>query len=226
MTIGEKIRKIRLEKKLTQKEVGERCEPKIAESTIRRYELGDLKSPKPITIQRIAKGLGVSYDELIEGTESPETKKYIIRPYRIKGLPNFDSVSMPKQNSNDILQQLYYEILKRSVSESYEDFEDEKVFIKKINVSEIKNLPINRAFEKLKKGEPLDSEETQALKDFGGFQHIFGELSESTRKLANLLRKNYELLNEKGQKKADKHIRYAVDQIELLTKIPEYRKED
>lgn len=98
-----------------------------------------------------------------------------------------------------------------------------------MNISEIKNLPKNRAFQKHENGEPLDPEEQQALDSFkqsGGFQRAFKDLSESTRKLADILRENYELLNEEGQKKADKHIEYATEQIEMLTKIPEYQKKD
>lgn len=65
MTVGEKIRHFRHEKGLTQKQLGELCEPKIAESTIRRYEIGKL-NPKIETIQKIAKALDVQYTDLID----------------------------------------------------------------------------------------------------------------------------------------------------------------
>lgn len=57
MTIGERIKAARKAKGLTQKELGEACG--IAESTIRRYELGKL-NPKYETLQKIAKPLGIS----------------------------------------------------------------------------------------------------------------------------------------------------------------------
>ena len=50
-------------------------------------------------------------------------------------------------------------------------------------------------------------------------------LTIALKKLENNIRKNYELLNEEGQKEADKQMELANRQIELLTKIPEYRKE-
>lgn len=56
MTIGENIKRIRLEKGLTQKQLGKLCNPEIAESTIRRYELGKL-NPKYETLERIASAL-------------------------------------------------------------------------------------------------------------------------------------------------------------------------
>ncbi len=55
-TIGERIRELRKEQGLTQKELGERAG--IAEPTIRRYELGRL-NPKFETVKKIAKALGV-----------------------------------------------------------------------------------------------------------------------------------------------------------------------
>lgn len=62
MTVGEKIKAIRIDKGYTQKKLGELTG--IAESTIRRYELGKL-NPKKETIERIANGLGVTPFELL-----------------------------------------------------------------------------------------------------------------------------------------------------------------
>ncbi len=64
MVIGENIKRIRKEKKLTQKQLGGLCEPKISESTIRKYELNIL-NPKIETIQKIADALNVSLNDLI-----------------------------------------------------------------------------------------------------------------------------------------------------------------
>ncbi len=58
MSVGENIKKIRKEKGLTQKKLGELCEPCISESTIRKYELGIL-NPKIETIDKIAAALDV-----------------------------------------------------------------------------------------------------------------------------------------------------------------------
>lgn len=68
MTVGKNIQKIRKEKGLTQKQLGALCTPKIAESTIRRYEL-ELLNPKIETIERIAAALGTTTDSLREKEE-------------------------------------------------------------------------------------------------------------------------------------------------------------
>lgn len=56
MTIGERIKEIRQEKNMTQKELGEKCG--LADSAIRRYELGKA-NPKKETIQKIANALNI-----------------------------------------------------------------------------------------------------------------------------------------------------------------------
>lgn len=63
MAVGERIRQNRLNKKMTQKELGEKAG--IAEPTIRRYELGKL-NPKFETLQKIASALEIDVAELLE----------------------------------------------------------------------------------------------------------------------------------------------------------------
>lgn len=64
MAAHENIRKFRREKNLTQKQLGELCEPKIAEANIRKYELGKA-NPKVETLERIAAALNVSVIDLL-----------------------------------------------------------------------------------------------------------------------------------------------------------------
>ncbi|MGN0708123.1 MAG: helix-turn-helix domain-containing protein [Faecalibacterium sp.] len=73
-TIGEKIRLVRKERGLTQKELGERSG--IAEPTIRRYELGKL-NPKIETLMKIASALGVTVWEL-GAVDSPQYRQAAI----------------------------------------------------------------------------------------------------------------------------------------------------
>lgn len=107
MSIGTKIREIRKQKGLTQKKLGEKCN--IAESTIRRYELGDL-NPKIETLQKIADALEVP----LEAIRPPLDEYKILRKWNIleeisqitndisevKNLPNFMALlkEMPSQH--------------------------------------------------------------------------------------------------------------------------------
>lgn len=75
MPTGIRIKEIRRNKGLTQKQLGEKCH--IAESTIRRYESGNL-NPKIETLQKIADALCCDIFDLTEiQTEplSPEQEK-------------------------------------------------------------------------------------------------------------------------------------------------------
>lgn len=68
MAIGENIRKIRKEKKLTQKELGKLCG--MSEAQIGQYENG-LRNPKMETLKKIAKALKVSSFDLIDSYKIP-----------------------------------------------------------------------------------------------------------------------------------------------------------
>ena len=64
MTIGEKMKKIRTEKGLSQKEVAKRLG--VSQPSYAQYESGKRK-PKFETIQKIAKALEVTFNELYGG---------------------------------------------------------------------------------------------------------------------------------------------------------------
>lgn len=63
MSIGKKIKQLRKEKGMTQKELGDKCG--IADSAIRRYELGGA-NPKFITLIKIAAALEVNVFDIID----------------------------------------------------------------------------------------------------------------------------------------------------------------
>jgi len=73
VAIGEKIRIVREEKKMTQKKIGELAG--IDESTIRKYESGRL-NPKLVTIQKIAAALDCSVDYLLGNIDDPRRIDY------------------------------------------------------------------------------------------------------------------------------------------------------
>lgn len=64
MTLGENIKRIRQEKRLTQQQLGNLCNPPMADSAIRRYEAGKA-NPKIGTIQKIADALKIPISDLI-----------------------------------------------------------------------------------------------------------------------------------------------------------------
>lgn len=102
MTINENIRRIRLEKGLSQKEVAEACG--TVGPTIRAYEAGKAK-PKPVTVAKIAKALGVSVAELYGMPESmqmstecdPETSAAIYQTLLIESGGQIDGADISQR---------------------------------------------------------------------------------------------------------------------------------
>lgn len=84
MTVGENIRKLRLERGLTQKKLGELCG--IAEPNIRKYEL-DKANPKIETIEKIASALRVPISKIKGDIWSEFDKK---NPNIVKELAKFE----------------------------------------------------------------------------------------------------------------------------------------
>lgn len=80
MTIGKNIKRIRKEKGMTQKQLGELCG--INEANVRKYELGKA-NPKLETVNKIASALGVT-------------------AFDIMGVGYFDSITDLKSLRNEI----------------------------------------------------------------------------------------------------------------------------
>ena len=79
MSIGENIKRLRKEHKLTQKKLGELSG--ISEAMIRQYELG-LRKPKMISIIKIAVALNVEFDEIAEIDNITQIEKQIYEKNR------------------------------------------------------------------------------------------------------------------------------------------------
>lgn len=67
MTVGERIKALRLERGLSQKALGELCKPKLGASHIGRIENGTAPTTK--TLDRIAAALDVPASDLLTGDE-------------------------------------------------------------------------------------------------------------------------------------------------------------
>lgn len=98
-----------------------------------------------------------------------------------------------------------------------------------IQVNIDRNSSLNIALKKLDNGQPLTSKESHLIKEYitsDIFRENLAQLPAKFKGLSEVLRQNYELLNTEGQEKANEQIKHAAEQIELLTKIPEYQKKN
>ena len=102
MTVGEIIRKIRITKKMTQKELGEKCD--INEANIRKYESGR-QSPKLGTLRRIAEALEVPVTDLIPDDNQDIQNYYYVETVLDKisqqsGIPMYHIDSSEDEHEN------------------------------------------------------------------------------------------------------------------------------
>lgn len=249
MTIGENIRKIRLKKKMTQKELGEKCIPPIAESTIRRYELGKL-NPKLETIQKIADALEVSIVALDTRPEFTlmylEADLKVLNQEELTALNAIPTEEWFGEEWNNTRER--FEKKKNAIKDKITTLSKEKdtaikdsfangvgariKFLREENnvtqkqLSHITGIPIS-LISKYENQIRTPSYEhlykiAFALKtvvlDISPFftQETYDKEEDI---LYNTLITNYNKLNKNGQQK-------AVEQIELLSKIPEYQEQE
>lgn len=83
--------------------------------------------------------------------------------------------------------------------------------------------PFNILQKKVKSGVNLTDEERAQYDAY--MTEAFRSVSGSLKRLGQTLEEQYQLLNEAGKKKADEQIDHAVEQVKMLTKIPEYQIE-
>lgn len=112
MTIGDRIKQVRTEKGLTQKQLGELS--KTSEGTVRQYEIGK-RQPRVEQLQRIADALGVDVSYLLNG-EATVSQTHLANGVHIykdtfpfKVIEPF--LDNPLSNSCDILYQDEYLII-------------------------------------------------------------------------------------------------------------------
>ena len=79
------------------------------------------------------------------------------------------------------------------------------------------SMKFNGIMQKTNRGEELTPQESI-------FKSAY--LARALRGIGDSFAQYYAMLNEEGQKKADEEITRTIKQLELLTKIPEYRKKD
>ncbi len=97
MTIGEKIRTIRKEKGLTQKELGDKL-GKISQQQIGQWETGKA-NPKKETLQKIANALEVDITALMDISTLSNPEPYITFETEIKGkIPGEKIIYITEEN--------------------------------------------------------------------------------------------------------------------------------
>ena len=194
--IGSKIKEARLSKHISQKNMAEQLG--LSVSTYSNYE-NNYREPKLETIEKICGILGITINELINTPEyAPEN--HMAKFYNPNGeiyKSNPPRFTTPMSNeTNKAPTKLHNN--SGVLNEEYLD-----------------DIKFNSIIQKKKRGDQLTAEE-----------QIFHDayLDRGLRQALESAIKFYFMLNDNGKKKADAQITQFIEQLELLTKIPEFQK--
>ncbi len=109
--------------------------------------------------------------------------------------------------------------LQSSYDKPNEDYQDDSLKLhtntRGIDWEQLDDFRFDELMLKLDRGEDLTPAEIN-------FKSAY--LERCLKKIGHIFAKFYSMLNVEGQKKADEQIDRAIEQVELLTKIPEYQK--
>lgn len=205
MTIGEKIRKLRNYIGLTQKALGELSS--TSETTIKQYELGK-RQPRIEQLKKIAKVFDFPLYLLLD--DNFELENVELEMKRARPVNSYEMTKPPGPFTRP---------LQSSYDKPNENLQDNSLKLhtntRGINWEQLDDFHFDELMLKLDRGEELTPAEIN-------FKSAY--LERCLKKIGHIFAKFYSMLNVEGQKKADEQIDRAIEQVELLTKIPEYQK--
>lgn len=211
LRIGDSIRILRKNKGWTQKKLA--SESGIHEVQIRRYE-NNQSLPRDEQLQKLASALGVEKDfftrmdniqktvQAAKAMDEKAKKSFSAQEIFILGK---DKLSQPITTS----------------TQSHLSYKETEIKLHNndsiYNHEYLDDMKFNGIMQKTNRGEELTPQESI-------FKSAY--LERALRSIGDSFAQYYAMLNEEGQKKADEEITRTIKQLELLTKIPEYRKKD
>lgn len=208
MTIGERIKSERKRAGLTQEKLAK--DSGLATITIQQYESGK-RQPRLEQLRKIATTLQIPLADILPFDDGLRLWKKELKEKSDKQTPKPDKPEFANNEDSSTL--------------SHFTTSTNNEYLVHVNIN--RNHPLNIALKKLDDGEPLTPEEGQLIKEYINsdmFREKLTQIPAHFKKLSDSIKKNYDLLNTEGQKEADRQVELANKQIELLTKIPEYRK--
>lgn len=234
MTFGEKMKKIRIEKGLSQQRLGKKLG--IKQQTVAQYEKA-IYAPKYETVEKIATALDCKISDLCEYYDAvrvqPDISK-ILKRYNArktstnkKTNDNFSEMQIDSSayehshsyaNSAEELDKRQIENGKKRDNNihKYDASIHAEITPEQIEIDRIQNKLLNDK-------ENITEEEAKFYSNYytsEQYKNSFKRLKEVAQEgleIINRLQTAYEMLNEDGQEKVAEH-------AEMIAKIPEYRK--
>ena len=224
--LGEKIKHYRKIKRYSQEELAKKAS--LSKMSIRRYERGE-RQPGIEALKKIA----IALDCQISDLQKEAIAQKLIQKYENGENITDDELQIIKECNDQAEEDR--ELLRPRLEESAKTLERlQNKYNQLNNVNQQKYIietggvdwKLNEIIQKARRKEELTQEEQQ---QFNTYFQTFNERWELAKERMNghlkRLQAVLEQLNESGQEKADEQIDRLIDQLELLTKIPEYQKD-
>lgn len=245
-TLGEKIKYYRKIKGYSQEELAKKTN--LSKMSIRRYEKGE-RQPGIETLKKIAFALDCQVSDLDESIYI--IPPYELTPERLERFQREATIQklIQKYENGEDLTDDELQIIKECNEQAEDDrkrfqprLEEAAKTLKRLqskynqlnNVNQQKytietggvDWKLNEILQKVRRKEKLTQEEQQQFSIYlQTFNEGWGHAKERMNKHLKRLQTTFEQLNESGQEKATEQVDRFIDQLELLTKIPEYQKE-
>ncbi len=189
----------------------ERAITEYVESDQFKQEKEDIKQIAQKAYDYISYKHSHSYASSTEGLDKLQDAKQIeLEKKRAKPFKLYETEGSPKPFTRP---------LQSSYDKPNESYNDSSLRLhtntRGINWEQLDDFRFDELMLKLDRGEELTPAEIK-------FKSAY--LERCLKKVGDIFAKFYSMLNVEGQKKADEQIDRAIEQIELLTKIPEYQK--
>lgn len=223
MALGSKLKMMLSERGITVKDFAAKIQ--IPPTTLYSFIKRDSSTGKLELIAKICKGLDMDIsefldDDLFDAATSPDTEyEEKIIDEKIKSI--VENPEYSEQEKEALLQDLMAQL---EIMADMHKRNAEKAHTIIIDTEGVTSHPFYILQEKIKRGEELTEEEKTQFNAY--MKDAINSFSSALKKFGETLKECYQLLNDEGQKKADEQISHAVKQVEMLTKIPEYQKDN
>lgn len=240
------LKRLRIERGLTQSALAK--ELNVTQNAIFNWE-NEKREPNLEMIRKIADYFNTSLVYLLDGKEDAKTPpKFVAYDENGNEIENkpikFTDISISRKEVQ--AREETYNLLSSIFNEEPNNLQREKIAIQLMDIlstyselnnagremavkrieelrysdimtdSQLDDMYFDRIKKKINKGEKLTSDEIKWWHNY---------LDKSVKTVGAIFESLFSALNKEGRKKAHTQINRAIDQIELLTKIPEYRKE-
>lgn len=217
MNINEKIKNLREKRQLTQVQFAKAAG--IAVITLQQYESGK-RIPATKQLIKIANAFEMPLDYFTTGWEDKLNNPQQWLTNKEERIAKNDELSLLNEYRILSPEQKYSirQNVQNFINSTSSSVPDTIIVDTNIDI----NHPYNILMKKIEDGEQLTPEESTYLAQYT--KEALESVTQAVKRFGETIEKYFSLLNEEGQEKAAEQISRTIEQLELLSKVPQYQK--